>query len=100
MAKGGVEIPVADRCTGRILVEHVREDVEGDGLQGDLSSLGEFPGLVEREINLAKEHRLRGGVEWGASGKAALGVARTKRRSGGPHGQTQEVFRGLPERRA
>ena len=61
--EGGVEIAGRERGARGVLMQHVREHVELDRLQRDLVRGVELSDLELRQIELPKEHRLRGAVE-------------------------------------
>ena len=72
----GVEIAAGERGAGRVLVQHVRQDIELERLQRDRVRLAEVATLVEREVELPQQHRVGRAIERGARREAASRVHR------------------------
>ncbi len=79
-----VELSVGERSPCGILIENVRQDIELDGLHRHGVRLLEVPSLIQREIELTEQHRVRGAVEGSPGGKSTTCVDRA--RASGPSG--------------
>ena len=98
MRESRFEIAARDRRARGVLIEDVGEDVELEGLERDGMRLPEAPSLVEREIELAQEHRVRRAIDATRIRETATRVHCAGARRARGHRLTQTILRARPFR--